>query len=93
MHVNLDRVGHWVTDVVVGGLAGQDGMEVRPLEVLNQQRVDRLACLVLLVAAVNQGVFSPPVQLWRRGPCRAGQFYIILLRLRVFQQISIFPNP
>ena len=68
MHVNLDRAGHGVTDVVVGGLAGQNRMEVRPLEVLNQERVDRLACLVLLVAPVHQGVFSPPVQLWRRGP-------------------------
>ena len=65
MHVNLDRVGHWVTDVVVGGLAGQNGMEVRPLEVLNEERVDGLPPLLLLVAPVNQGVFSPPVQLWR----------------------------
>ena len=70
MHVNLDRVGHWVADIVVGGLAGQDGMEVRPLEVLNQQRVDRLAGLLQLVAPVHQGVFSPPVQLRWRGACR-----------------------
>ena len=61
MHVNLDRVGHWVTDVVVGGLTGQNGMEVRPLEVLNQERVDGLASLLLLVAPVDQRVFSPPV--------------------------------
>ena len=93
MHVNLDRVGHGVTDVVVGGLAGQNGMEVRPLEVLNQERVDRLACLVLLVAPVHQGVFSPPVQLGRRGPCRSGQFYISTFRAAVFQEIIIFPNP
>ena len=53
MHVNLDRVGHWVTDVVVGGLAGQNGMEVRPLEVLNEERVDGLPSLLLLVAPVN----------------------------------------
>ena len=70
MHVNLDRVGHWVTDVVVGGLARQDGVEVGALEVLDHQRVDRLACLVLLVAPVHQGVFSPPVQLRRGGACR-----------------------
>ena len=61
VHVNLDRVGHWVTQVVVGGLAGQNGVEVRALQVLDEERVDRLPSLLLLVAPVNQRVFSPPV--------------------------------
>ena len=73
VHVNLDRVGHWVTHVVVGGLAGQNGVKIRALQVLNEQRVDGLPSLLLLVTPVNQGVFSPPVQLWRRRPCRASQ--------------------
>ena len=73
VHVNLDRVGHRVTDVVVRGLAGQNGVKIRALQVLNEQRVDGLPSLLLLVTPVNQGVFSPPVQLWRWRPCRSRQ--------------------
>ena len=69
MHVNLDRARHRVTDVVVGGLAGQDGVQVRPLEVLNQDGVDRLVAVLVVVAAVNESVFPPPVQLRRGSPC------------------------
>ena len=76
VHVNLDRVGHWVTDVVVGGLARQNGVEVGALQVLDEERVDRLPSLLLLVAPVNQRVFSPPVQLGRRRPCRGRQLFI-----------------
>ena len=94
MHVNLDRVGHRVTDVVVRGLAGQNGVEIRALQVLNEQRVDGLSSLLLLVTPVNQGVFSPPVQLWWRRPCRTRQLVSQVQDWTGFLGITIFPrNP
>ena len=77
MHVNLDRARHRVTDVVVGGLAGQDGVQVRPLEVLNQDGVDRLVAVLVVVAAVNESVFPPPVQLRWRSPCRHFRILVV----------------
>ena len=70
MHVDLDGGGHRVADVVVAGLAGQDGVEVLAPEVVQQQGVHGLVGLVVLVGAVNECVLPPPVQLGRRGACK-----------------------
>ena len=71
MHVNLDGGGHGVADVVVAGLAGQDGVEVLSPEVVQQQGVDCLVGLAVLVGAVNQSVLPPPVELGSGGACNA----------------------
>ena len=67
MHVNLDRGGHRVADVVVAGLAGQDGVEVLSTKVVQHQSVHRLVRLGVFVRTVNQSVLPPPVQLGRGG--------------------------
>ena len=67
MHVNLDRGGHRVADVVVAGLAGQDGVEVLSTKVVQHQGVHRLVGLGVFVRPVNQSVLPPPVQLGRGG--------------------------
>ena len=74
MHVNLDGGGHWVADVVVAGLAGQDGVEVLSTEVVQQQGVDCLLRLTVLVGSVNQSVLPPPVELWSRGTLNGNVF-------------------
>ena len=61
VHVDLDGGGHRVTDVVVAGLAGQDGVQVLTPEVVEQQGVDGLVRLVVLVGAVYERVLPPPV--------------------------------
>ena len=77
MHVNLDGGGHGVADVVVAGLAGQDGVEVLSPEVVQQQGVDclvGLAQLAVLVGPVNQSVLPPPVELGSGGACNGNVF-------------------
>ena len=63
MHVNLDRVGHWVTDVVVGGLAGQDGVEVLAAQVVQHEGVDSFVWVRVLIRAIDEGVLPPPIEL------------------------------
>ena len=74
MHVNLDGGGHGVADVVVAGLAGQDGVEVLSTEVVQQQGVDCLLRLAVLVGSVNQSVLPPPVELRSRGTLNGNVF-------------------
>ena len=61
MHVNLDGGGHGVADVVVAGLAGQDGVEVLTPKVVKHQGVHRLVRLAILVRSVDQSVLPPPI--------------------------------
>ena len=67
MHVNLDGGGNWVADVVVAGLASQDGVEILSTKVVQHQSVHRLVGLGVFVRTVNKSVLPPPVQLGRGG--------------------------
>ena len=61
VHVQFDWGWDWDRDVVVGGLAGEDGVEVRPFEVVEDQLVFHfVAARKFPEGVVHQGVVTPP---------------------------------
>ena len=64
MHIQFD--GGWDGDgeVVVAGLAGEDGVQVRALQVRDDQLVDDFVTQ-LVKAVIQEGVISPPGHLER----------------------------
>ena len=63
VHVEFDGGGDGHGDVVVGGLARQDGVQVAPPEAGQPQLVGDAALAHLLGEAVQQGVVPPPAHL------------------------------
>ena len=72
VHVKLDRRGRRNGEVVVGGLARQDGVKVLPAKLDQLQLVDhlRLQLVDLLRHVVQQGVVSPPADTRTRATCK-----------------------
>ena len=63
VHVDLDGGGHRVADVVVAGLAGQDGVEVLAAQVVQHEGVDSFVWVRVLIRAIDEGVLPPPIEL------------------------------
>lgn len=66
IHVDLDRGGHGHGEVVVGRLARQDRVEVRPGQLEEAQVVRDPVGADLLGDVVQEGVVTPPSDLWSR---------------------------
>ena len=59
-HVEFDRSGHRHRDVVVRGLAREDGVQILALEVADHQLVDHASVVLVVEGAVEEGVIPPP---------------------------------
>ena len=67
--VHPERGGDGEADVVVDGLADEDGVEVGVADCRDAQRVDGRA-VHGLVGVVDEGVLAPPRQAGRRVACK-----------------------
>lgn len=67
MHIEFDGGGYGHGDVVVGGLAGQDGVEVGAGQAVELELVDDFAVTDLVRVIVQKSVIAPPCQsrTWR----------------------------
>ena len=60
VHVQLDGGGYGYGNVVVRGLAGQDGMKVISLQILEDEFVFRLERDLIAIRGVQECMIPPP---------------------------------
>ena len=60
VHVQLDGGGYGYGNVVVGGLASQNGMQVISLQILENEFVFRLERGLIVIGGVQECMISPP---------------------------------